>query len=123
MRAKFDVKEFSDSRSYISNWVLNSFEAAVGEINEKMVEWVHEQMETGYSKPPIDSGDTYRSIQSEASTTGSNTFSVTVSAGTDYAVYVHNGTYKMAARPFIRDGMEGHITDMSLIIGSRLSEL
>ena len=123
MRAKFGVKSFSDQREYISNRVLDSFVAAAGEINENMVEWVQYQMLYGYPNPVLDTGATFDSIEAESATSGSNKVTITVSAGTPYAGYVHNGTYKMAARPFIRDGMEGHITDMSLIIGSRLSEL
>jgi HK97 gp10 family phage protein len=35
--------------------------------------------------------------------------SLTLSAGTDHGIYVHQGTRRMAARPFMRDAVEAGV--------------
>lgn len=111
---------FKDNRDLVFNQIQSNFGEAGPEIAEKSVEWVQEQMLYGYPKPPIDTGATFDSINATASKASQNVISVTVGAGTPYAVYVHNGTYKMAARPFIRDALEEHISDMAAIVGEKL---
>jgi hypothetical protein len=50
--------------------------------------------------------------------------SLTLSAGTDHALYVHNGTYRMAARRFMADAIEaGAPAIVDAIVAAAGSEL
>lgn len=118
--AGFSIASFTNNRDIIVDKVIENFSESGQEIAEKAVEWVQEQMLYGYSKPPIDTGATFDSISASVSRSSQNAFSVEVGAGTSYAGYVHNGTYKMAARPFIRDGLAAHVDDMASIVGAKL---
>lgn len=69
------------------------------------VEAVQEQILYGYEKPPVDTGRMFDSIQASAVTQSQNLATVTVGSDVPYAGYVHDGTYKMAARPYIRDAL------------------
>jgi HK97 gp10 family phage protein len=52
---------------------------------------------------PVDTGTLKGSIHVESVTGGASEVTATVATGgeADYAIYVHAGTYKMAARPFM----------------------
>lgn len=52
-------------------------------------------------RTPVDTGELRSSETAESDDT-----SLTLTAGTDHAVYVHQGTRRMAARPFMRDAVE-----------------
>lgn len=58
-----------------------------------------------YPRPPYKTGDLYRSISSAKSS------DTTIDVGTniEYATYVHEGTSKMAGRPYIKDGINGNV--------------
>lgn len=74
---------------------------------------VQEQMLYGYHTPHgedghteiLDTGALFESITAEAKRASQNLVTVSVTAGTDYAVYVHQGTSKLEGRPFITDGV------------------
>lgn len=56
-----------------------------------------------YAKAPYDTGRMYNSVDYST-----HLQSVDIGTNTNerkYSVYVHEGTYKMAARPFLRDGL------------------
>lgn len=50
---------------------------------------------TGMYRRPFQTGNLWRSIHAEW-----NQLTSTITANVDYAIYVHEGTYKMQARPF-----------------------
>jgi HK97 gp10 family phage protein len=52
---------------------------------------------------PVDTGTLRGSIHIESVTASGSTVSATVATGgeAEYAIYVHEGTYKMAGRPFM----------------------
>lgn len=52
---------------------------------------------------PVDTGTLKASIHVESVTGGGSSVTATVATGGEagYAIYVHEGTYKMAARPFM----------------------
>lgn len=62
------------------------------------VEAVKDQMMSGYGNPIWDTGATLQSVNYEAGDK-----SVAFGTGTSYAPFVHDGTYRMVARPFIAD--------------------
>lgn len=111
---------FKDNRDVITDRVLTNFAESADEIKEQSIEWTREQMVYGYPNPVYDTGATFDSVNATVQRSSQNSFSVTVGTGTDYTVYVHNGTYKMAARPFIRDALEGHISEIAAIVGAKL---
>lgn len=55
-------------------------------------------------RTPVDTGALRDSEQAT-----SDDRSLTLTAGTDHALYVHQGTSRMAARPFMRDAVEANI--------------
>lgn len=62
---------------------------------------IKDYMVGGYDRPAYDTGALYRDVQYDFK--DENTVDVGNTLG--YAPYVHDGTYKMAARPYIRDGV------------------
>ena len=66
---------------------------------------VQEQILYGYAKPPVDTGALFDSIQAGAVQSSQNLATVTVGTQIPYGGYVHDGTRKMAARPFVRDAL------------------
>lgn len=93
--------------------IRNNAEAALAAAGEIGVEAVQEKMLYGYNTPHgadghteiVDTGRLFDSITSVVSRESQNLVSVAVGTNVEYAVYVHEGTYKLESRPFIRDGM------------------
>ena len=117
MGGVFDVA-FKSEKDIVEKKVVENLEAASEELKTKIVEWIREQMIYGYAKEVYDTGATFDSISANVKRASQNTYTVQGGAGTDYAVYVHNGTRKMAARPFIRDALAGNIENIRKIVES-----
>ena len=64
-----------------------------------------EQMESGYGKPIRDTGNLIRDVSYAVENSGPD--SVDVGNTLHYGPYVHEGTYKMAGRAYLRDGLIG----------------
>lgn len=77
--------------------------AALSALGIKAVEIIQDGMDTLYAKPPIDTG----ALQANVHHYVENSAPDTVDVGNDleYAHFVHEGTYKMKARPYIRDAL------------------
>lgn len=73
---------------------------------------IQDGMDTLYGRPIWDTGDLHRSITYDVGRSGDDT----VDVGTDieYAPYVHEGTYKMPARPFIPDSLNTPLSRQAL---------
>ena len=92
------------------------------------VDAIQEKMLYGYHTPHGEDGHTeilqtgalFDSIQASAKRQSQNLVTVTASAGTDYASYVHNGTYKLEGRPFITDGVTEALPQIKSAIESAL---
>ncbi len=69
------------------------------------VQFTVERMEGGYGKPIRDTGSLMRDVASEVENSAPDT--VDVGNSLDYAVFVHEGTYKLQARPYLRDALSG----------------
>lgn len=78
--------------------------AALAALAFRMRSLVLFQMRNGYRKPIWRTGDLQRDVQTEVS---EGERSVTVGNTLYYAPYVHEGTYKMAGRPYIKDALSG----------------
>ena len=111
-----------------SKYVLDAFARQMGqakvEIKDVVLDSILDQMMTGYKEPHgedghteiYDTGALYGSVKVEdggttfgsglGASVGSYGWTLTASANTEYASYVHQGTYKLNGRPFITDGVQ-----------------
>ena len=64
-----------------------------------------EQMESGYGKPIRDTGNLIRDVSYAVENSGPD--SVDIGNTLEYGPYVHDGTRKMAGRPYLGDGLFG----------------
>jgi HK97 gp10 family phage protein len=103
--------------------------AATQAAADALVTAVQSTMLTGYSdvhgNPPhteiYDTGALYASINADVEQVSETTYLLTVGTDRYYAVYVHDGTYKLKGRPFIRDGIMGAKDELSSIFVEELS--
>lgn len=127
--ASFNFK-FQSSADIIMNNVGKALKEASAELKEKSIEWVQEKMLYGYSDPHgedghteiVDTGATFDSVNAEIKGASQNAFTVRVGVGTDYAVYVHNGTRKLKGRPFLRDALMDNTENIKQIVESKLKD-
>ena len=102
-------------------------------IGEAVVESVQEQMLYGYHTPHgpdghteiVDTGALYDSITADVQQASQNAYGVNVGvpSGTppaEYVEYVHDGTYKLQGRPFLRDGVLNSVEKQKEIYGEEL---
>lgn len=121
-------------RSYINvvqKQNLQNFSSAADELKNEAVEWVQEQMLYGYHTPHGKDGHTEiydtgylaeKSLQAKATKASQNTFTVEVGSTADYAKYVHDGTYKLGARPFITDALVKNSSKIEEIVSRHAKE-
>lgn len=74
---------------------------AIGIKAQNLILW---QMQQGYGKPIRQTGNLQRDVQYEVDERAKV---VHIGNTLEYATYVHDGTYKMAGRPYIQDGLTG----------------
>lgn len=119
---------FVDNTNFILRKVASNAETAMDQVAEMLIEAVQEKILYGYSdvhgNPPhteiVDTGRLFDSIDAEAKRVSQNAFSVTVGAGTSYAKYVHDGTYKLKGRPFITDAVMDKTDEVQSILSGEL---
>ena len=124
----FNVK-FKSEVNIVRSKVADALNAATQELKEEAVEWVQEKMLYGYHDPHGKDGhteiyDTEREsgihmiddIHANTQRNSQDSYSVQVGTNKDYAVFVHNGTRKLKGRPFLRDAMLEHISDIEKIM-------
>lgn len=77
--------------------------AALTAMGAEAVGMIIDQMQTGYGAPIRKTGDLMRDVAYEVERSGDNT--VDVGNTLEYGPYVHEGTSRMASRPYIRDAL------------------
>lgn len=77
---------------------------ALTAMGEEAVGMIVKKMETGYGRPIWRTGDLQRH---EVYDVRAEDHAVDVGSDLEYAPYVHEGTYKMAGRPYITDALTG----------------
>lgn len=110
--------QFKDNRNLVFSQLDQNAETCMEQLKELLVETVQEQMLYGYHTPHgkdghteiVDTGALFDSITADWEKQSQNLYvaNVGVPAGTKpagYVEFVHNGTYKLEARPFITDGV------------------
>lgn len=119
---------FTDNSEIFIKAMGRGLGAAGDAVAQICVDAIQEKMLYGYHTPHgedghteiVDTGALFDSIQASAKRQSQNLVTVTASAGTDYASYVHNGTYKLEGRPFITDGVTEALPQIKAAIESAL---
>lgn len=109
---------FKDNSVLVFRQLNSNASASMDKLSEALVEAVQEQMLYGYHTPHgldghteiVDTGALYDSIKADWESQSQNLYVANVgvpngSKAADYVEFVHNGTYKLEARPFITDGI------------------
>lgn len=104
---------FVDRSDLVLRQIGTNSQEAMDAAAELLIEAVQEKILYGYTdvhgNPPhteiVDTGRLFESIDAAVQRDSQNAFSVEVGADTPYAVYVHDGTYKLKGRPFITDAV------------------
>lgn len=127
--ARFTVKK--SNVDLLLSQLQGRAEAAMEQCGQVAVEAVQEQMLYGYGTPHgpdghteiVDTGRLFGSIHAEAVKVSQNLVSVDVGTDVPYAGYVHDGTWKLEARPFMRDALMKEDTQakMKTVIVDELS--
>jgi len=107
----------TDNTDKVMQIMKGNVEKALTAMGQLAVEMTVDQMNTGYGKPIYKTGDLQRSITFETDVADQ-----TVTIGTDitYGIYVHEGTSKMAARPFLKDAI---MNNMDMLQETAANEL
>lgn len=95
-------------------------ERALTAMGIKAVGLIVKQMESGYGKPIRRTGDLMRSIAYEVENSGKNT--VDVGSNLEYAPFVHEGTSRMAGRPYLRDALQDGSDDLEQVCAAYLRQ-
>ena len=119
---------FVDNSDVTLRRVASNSQAAMKAVSEMLVEAVEEKILYGYKdvhgNPPhteiVDTGRLFDSIEADVSRDSQNAFTVSVGANTPYAVYVHEGTYKLKGRAFITDAVMGKKNEVQSILAGEL---
>ena len=123
-----------DRSEYFLNRVSEGSMQAMEYAGEIMVQNVRDQMVNGYgevhphavtggaSSQIYDTGRLYNSITAETEQQAAYIVQVSVGTDVEYAKYVHEGTYKLNGRPFIKDGVEKCQGQIEMIVADLLRE-
>lgn len=95
---------FEDNSDKVISQLNLNVPRALNAMGTKAVNLILWQMQQGFGKPIRQTGDLQRDVNYEVHAE-SNT--VDVGNSLHYAPYVHDGTRKMAARPYIRNALTG----------------
>ena len=125
-----DVK-FQSNLTIIQDLTDKNFNAAKDQLKEESIEWVQYQMLYGYKDRHGKDGHTEiydtgylseKSLKSEAKKSSQNIYDVTVGSDADYAVFVHAGTRKLKARPFITDALNNNQKNIRRIVENNVKQ-
>jgi len=94
--------KFKDNSSELLEKFKSNQIMALTAIGQIVVEITTDYMMTRYGKPIYRTGDLMRSISYNVNT---GELEVKIGSNLDYAIWVHNGTQKMSARPFLKDAI------------------
>lgn len=89
--------------SLIKTKLNGNIKTALTAMGTEAVGMIVDQMQTGYGAPIRKTGDLMRDVSYEVERSGENT----VDAGNtlEYGPYVHDGTSRVAGRPYVRDAL------------------
>ena len=93
----------TDNSAKVLAQISQNKQAALMALGTKAVNLILHEMQYGYGKPIRDTGDLMRDVSYEVENSGPDT--VDVGNSLFYGPYVHEGTHKMAGRPYILSGL------------------
>ena len=111
-----DGVKFTDNSVKVKQMIEQNKMAALQAMGVKAVGLIVTQMQSGYGKAIRDTGDLMRDVNFEVERSKMDT--VDVGNSLEYAPFVHDGTHKMAARPYIRDAIQNG-ADQIRAVGSQ----
>ena len=122
------MPNFVDNSEFFIKAMGRGLGVAADKCAQIAIDAVQEQMLYGYHTPHgedghteiLDTGALFESIRGDVKRQSQNLATVTVSANTSYASYVHQGTSKLEGRPFITDGIDNAIPELKSTIESTL---
>lgn len=92
-----------DNSEKVKSQIDQNKKRALTAMGLKGVEVIVNQMQSGYGRPIRITGDLQRDVNSQVENSKADT--VDVGNSLDYAKFVHEGTSKMAGRPYITDAI------------------
>ena len=110
----------NDNSAVIQTQMDGNKRAALTAMGLKAVQLTVERMENGYGRPIRKTGTLMGNVASEVENSAPDTVDIGNDKG--YAVFVHEGTYKMAARPYLRDALNGGASELKEVAESYLKQ-
>lgn len=113
---------FHDNSPKVKSQMADNVVRALTAMGIKAVNLILKQMQKGYGKPIWKTGDLQRDVSYDVGRSSDN--SVDVGNTLEYGPYVHEGTYKMAGRPYIKDALtgEGHKQQLQKVAEAYLKQ-
>lgn len=97
-----------------------NIKAALNAMGLKAVGMIREQMISGYGKPIRQTGNLIRDVNHAVENHAEKT--VDVGNGLYYAPFVHEGTSRMAGRPYITDAISGGAEELKQVAAQYLKK-
>lgn len=94
---------FTDNSAKVLAMIQANGRAALAAMGEEAVGATVKQMQSGYGSPIRQTGNLMGSIAHAKS----GDMTEDVGTNVEYATFVHEGTSKMAGRPYLKDGITG----------------
>lgn len=112
--------EFIDHRAEVLAQLNGNISRATSAVGTEAVGMIVSQM-NNYPHKIYKTGDLQRDVNYEAKESDGKA-EITVGNGLDYAIHVHEGTSKMAGRPYIRDGLQNGWDRLKQVWAANLKE-
>lgn len=112
--------KFDDHSAEIKAQLARNIKTALTALGQKGVELTLDKMQIGYGRPIRQTGNLMRDVSFAVENSGQN--SVDVGNSLEYAPFVHDGTYKMAGRPYLRDALIGGEKELTGIAKEYLND-
>lgn len=109
---------FNDNSDAVLSAVHGNVVRALTAMGTEAVGQIVRQMQTGYGRPIWQTGNLQRDVSYEVERSGENT--VDVGSSLEYALFVHEGTSRMAGRPYIRDGVMNNLDKLKRVASEYL---
>ena len=94
---------FNDNSGRLLSQMQGNARRALTAMGTKAVGLTVQKMQSGYGRPIRQTGNLMRDVAYEVERSGKNT--VDIGNSLEYGPFVHEGTYKMAGRPYLRDAL------------------
>lgn len=113
---------FRDNSNQVMAQLRKNVKAALTAMGTEAVGMIVDQMQMGYKKTIRQTGDLMRDVAYEVERSGENT--VDVGNTLFYGPFVHEGTSRMAGRPYIRDALmnDGNIDRLKEVAAEHVKE-